>query len=77
MYFLDDSVKLAENARIKLKYLKLGIEIKSILTPKQYLVFRLRLIKNEEYSVIADIMGLTESTIRGHYHSALKKIRKL
>ena len=77
MYFLEEDVELAKNAKIKFKYLKLGIQIKSILSPKQYIVFRLRIIENEPYPVIADIMGLTESTIRGHYHKALKKIRNI
>ena len=71
---LEDDIKLAKEAKYKLKYLMLGLQIKSLLTPKQYLVFRLRIIEKEPYSVIADITGLTESTIRGHYHKALLKI---
>ena len=76
-YILEDAVELAEKARIKLKYIHLGMNIEKVLTPKQYKVCYLKSFKKEKYPVIADIMGLAESTVRVHYHNAIKKLHKL
>ena len=76
-YILEESAALAEKASLKLRYIKLGLTIKSILTPSQYVVFYLKVIRNLSYSVIADIVGYKESTIRKRYSRAIKKIRKL
>ena len=77
MYILQEDAELAQKAVLKMKYIKIGLTIKSILTPKQYVVFRFKIINNIKYSVIANIMGLSQSTVRGHYHLAVKKIRNL
>jgi len=76
-YILTEAVESAEKARIKLKYIHLGMDIKRVLSSKQYVVFRLKSYKKLKYSEIADIMGLTESTIRVHFHRARIKIAKL
>ena len=76
-YILEDAVELAEKARIKLKYIHLGMNMKKVLTTKQYVVFYLKSFKKLKYPAIADIMGLAESTVRVHYHRARRKIAKL
>ena len=74
---MEETSRLAHESRIKLKYIKLGMDLKKVLTTKQYVVFYLKSFKKLKYSVIADIMGLTESTVRVHYHRARRKIAKL
>ena len=76
-YILEEAVDLAEKARIKLKYIHLGMSMKSVLSSKQFVVFYLKSFKKLKYPVIADIMGLKESTLRVHYHRARRKIAKL
>ena len=76
-YFLEESEELAKNAKIKYKYIHLGMSVKKALSCKQWVVFNLKFYNNLKYSAIADIMGLTESTIRGHYRRAIKKLSKL
>ena len=76
-YFLEESEELAKNAKIKYKYIHLGMSVKKVLSCRQYVVFYLKSFNNLKYSAIADIMGLTESTIREHYRRALKKLSKL
>ena len=76
-YILEEASELAKEARLFFRGIRGGFDIKRGLTPKQYVVFYLKNIKKLDYSVIADIVGVTESTVRVHYHNALKKTRKI
>jgi len=76
-YILKESAEIAKLARLKLKYLLIGIRARSIFTDQQYIVFYLKNVKHLKYNVIADIMGVKPSTIRWHYMNCLKKIREL
>jgi len=76
-YVLEESEELAKKAKLKYKYIHLGMNIKKILSCRQYVVFYLKSFNNLKYSAIADIMGLKESTIREHYIRAIKKLSKL
>ena len=76
-YILEESEELAKKAKLKYKYIHLGMNIKKVLSVKQYVVFNLKFYNNLKYSVIADIMGLTKTAVRLHYCRALKKIRKI
>ena len=76
-YILEESEELAKKAKLKYKYIHLGMSMKKVLSCKQYVVFYLKSFNKLKYSAIADIMGLTESTIREHYLRAIKKLSKL
>jgi len=76
-YVLEESEELAKKCKLKYKYIHLGMSMKKVLSCRQYVVFYLKSFNNLKYSAIADIMGLTESTIREHYLRAIKKLSKL
>ena len=76
-YVLEESEELAKKAKLKYKYIHLGMSMKKVLSCRQYVVFYLKSFNKLKYSAIADIMGLTESTIREHYLRAIKKLSKL
>ncbi len=76
-YILEESSELAKEARLYLQGMKDGLDLKKILTPRQYIVFYLKIVKNTRNSVIADIIGVRETTVRDHWQSAVQKLRKL
>ena len=76
-YVLEESEELAKKAKLKYKYIHLGMSMKKVLSVSQYVVFYLKFYNNLKYSVIADIMGLTKTTVRQHYCRALKKIQNI
>ena len=76
-YILEESQQIAKESDLYLKGIKQGMAIKRVLSHRQFVIFFYKIVKNLPNSAIADIVGLTESTIRTHYSNALKKIRKL
>ena len=76
-YILEESAELAKEARLYLKGIHDGLDLKRSLTPRQYVVFYLKIVKNLPTSTIADIVGVTASTVRTHYQNALKKSHKI
>jgi DNA-binding NarL/FixJ family response regulator len=76
-YILEESSRLAKESNLYLKGIKQGMAIKNVLSNRQFVIFYLKIVQNQRNSVIADITGLTTSTIRTHYSNALKKIRKI
>ena len=76
-YILEESAELAKEARLFIDGMKHGLDLKRSLTPKQYVVFYLKIVKNLPTSTIADIVGVTASTVRTHYQNALKKSHKI
>ena len=76
-YILEESAELAKEARLYLKGIHDGLDLKKVLSRKQYIVFYFKIVKNYPTSVIADIVGVTESTVRVHYHRAIKKTKKI
>ena len=76
-YVLEESSELAKEARLFIDGMKHGLNLKRSLSPRQYIVFYLKIVKNYPTSVIADIIGVTASTIRTHYQEALKKSHEI
>ena len=76
-YVLEESAELAKEARLYLKGIHDGLDLKKVLSRKQYIVFYFKIVKNYPTSVIADIIGVTASTIRTHYQEALKKSHEI
>ena len=76
-YILEESQEIAKEAEYYLKGIKQGLTIKRVLTHRQFVIFYYKVVKNLPTSVIADIVGLTPSTVRSHYSNCLKKIKKL
>ena len=76
-YILEESAELAKEARLFIDGMKHGLNLKRSLSPRQYVVFYLKIVKNYPTSAIADIVGVTASTVRVHYHDALKKTREI
>ena len=73
-YNLSENVELAKKAKLELLGLFTGLDLRNILTIKQYSVFYLKHKKQLPNSEISKILGISESTVRVHNHNALIKI---
>jgi len=71
---LEESRSLAKESQDLLKGLKLGLNLKSKLSCKQYVVVYLKIIKGFSFSQVADIMGLNRSTVYTHWERAKDKL---
>ena len=74
---LHESQTSAEHDAIFLKGIQVGLQIKNKLSCKQYKIFFKKVVEKKSTPVIADIMELTESTVRVQLYRIRKKINKI
>jgi DNA-directed RNA polymerase specialized sigma24 family protein len=76
-YNLEESAELAKRSKETLEAVEFGFRWKSVLSCKQYVVVYLKIVKKLTYTQMADIMGLSVTTVRQHWHRAKKKLPNL
>ena len=58
-------------------YIDLLLDMKKYLTPQQYKIFTLKVIKGMSFVAISDIIGISPSAVRQNYARARHRIIKL